>query len=394
MNPLGYWLANTDLGNALIFVTGLVVVASGWAHLRWHYERERYGRRLQAAVGSWLGRWSPRTVDRILVPVSWWLLVFGVLFTASGPVLAMVRHGTVALSESSSLIVAIAVAVVLLGGLATVAMMRVTGPPQSMRLVPREPTSGRDLMRQLAETAPLVPPSDDAPAVARSFVSARTGVHRPVAVQSRDGVTRTAARDVEQTLLEVSWADLHDAYGAAADVPTLLYAIAIGTDAVRHEAWWELWYSICICHQGTVYEVTPWCVPFVAEVAADPDHPDRVNALALLRSLAVGEGDHAARTRRAVERQVPDLLSGWQRQPELVQRALLILASTFPDHLADRPGLADLVPAHLGAAWVELVAAGGDLTVSRLDGDFDQVMARQGELEQWATAGWYKPPGP
>lgn len=390
MNALGYWLWGTDVGNVLAVAVGLVTAWSGLAHLRWHYGREQHGRRLARAVGAGLGRrWSPRTANRIVVPVSWYLVVVGVGVAVGAPLQALVRRGIVVPSEGSKLVAAIATGVVLLGGPIAIGVMRITGPPRSMLLVAREPTSLADLMRQLAETAPLTPPNDDQPAVPKTFVSARTGVHRPVLVETRTGVTRTGAQSVEKALLEVSWPALHHAYGAADDVPTLLYAIAVGTDTVRHEAWWELWGSVC--HQGTVYEVTPSCVPFVVKVAGDPDHPDRVNALALLRLMALSEGDHADRTRRAVERWVPDLLTGWQRQPELVQRALLLLLSTFPDHLADFPGLADLLPAHLGVAWVELMEVGGDLTVSRLDADYDEVMARQDELEQWATAGWRKP---
>ena len=176
-------------------------------------------------------------------------------------------------------------------------------------------------------------------------------------------------------------------------MPSLLYAVSLGADAVRLEAWWELWGNVH--HQGTVYEATPACVPFLAQIAGDVDHPDRVNALSFLRQVAVGDGTFAPQTRAAVEHELPLLLPSWKQQTELVQRALLLLASAFPDRLATYPGLGEQLPAHLQTAWGELAGAGGNPTTLAEGGDeggaSGEVMDRQDELEQWALAGWNEP---
>jgi hypothetical protein len=208
-------------------------------------------------------------------------------------------------------------------------------------------------------------------------------------------VSTSAQDQLEESLTSVPWDTLHHAYGPAIDVPPLLYAVILGADQVRLEAWWELWGNIH--HQGTVYEATPVCVPYLAQIAADPEHPDRINALSFLRQVAVGDGAFAPQTRAAVERELSPLLHSWQQQPELVQRALLLLASAFPERLTNYPGLVGGLPAHLRRAWGELAAAGGNPTTPAMDeaeaGASDEVMDRQDELEEWAWAGWSEPGG-
>lgn len=181
------------------------------------------------------------------------------------------------------------------------------------------------------------------------FTSRRAGTERTVAIAPRRGVTEREQSDLTERLSAIAWHDLHHAYGPAGDVPALLYAVTLGTDQVRRDAWWELWGNVH--HQGTVYEATPACVPFFVDVAANSGHPDRVNALAFLRTIAVGDGTYATKTREAVNRHLPALLDGWEHEPDLVQRALLLLASAFPDEVQDR----------------------------------------QDELKGWAFAGWHEP---
>jgi hypothetical protein len=226
-------------------------------------------------------------------------------------------------------------------------------------------------------------------------VSRRAGDARDIAFVARRGVSTAAQDELAQALRSVSWGTLHHAYGLAGEVPSLLYAASLGADPVRLEAWWELWGNVH--HQGTVYEATPACVPYLARIAAGLDHPDRVNALSFLRQLAVGDGEFAPQARAAVERQLSPLLQSWQQQPELVQRALLLLASAFPDRLTNYPELVERLPAHLQHAWDELAAAGGNPTRLAVEGDeagasYD-VGDRQDELERWALAGWNEPSG-
>ncbi|MFI2753322.1 hypothetical protein ACGIF2_07800 [Cellulomonas sp. P22] len=227
------------------------------------------------------------------------------------------------------------------------------------------------------------------------FVSQRHGDVREIEFVARPGMSPTAARELSTALESIPWNQLQHAYGPAGEVPALLYAVSLGTDPVRLEAWWELWGNIH--HQGTVYEATPASIPFLARIAADLDHPDRVNALSFLRQVAVGGGTFAAQTRAAVERDLSPVLQSWQQQSELVQRALLLLTSAFPDRLTQYPELIEQLPSHLQPAWDELVDAGGSPTTLAGDeedvGENDELWDRQGELEQWALAGWNEPSG-
>ena len=363
-----------------------VMTWSGWVVLRWNRDRERFGHRLEAVVLVALSRQSPRGVDRTFIPFAWWMLVFGPALAISAIGSALRRWSV--LPES----IAIVWVLVMVLGALLIGVVRLTGPPAPMRLVPRDPTSEADLLRQLAgpmtgdERAPerWWQAEGDARLPER-FVSGRTGSPRQVEITVRAGVTDDVLDGLAGELREVAWADLRHAYGPATDVPSLLCAVTVGTDSVRREAWWELWGNVH--HQGTVYGVTSWCVLYLAPLAADVEHPDRVNTLAFLRTVALGDGSHARLTREAVEEQLPRLLARWPDEPELVQRALLLLVSVFPGRLGDYPGLADLLPDELRPAWVELMAAGGRPALLATEEEMD----RQDALEQWCLAGWYEP---
>jgi hypothetical protein len=188
----------------------------------------------------------------------------------------------------------------------------------------------------------------------------------------------------------VDWAGLEHAYGPAHEVPALLFAVTLATGPVRGDAWWELWGNVH--HQGTVYSATPPTVAFIANIAADPSHADRVNALAFLRVLALGNGANAAATRAAVAAQLPDLLAAWHREPALVQRALVYLSSAFPGQAVAADAADSLVSEDHRVAWAELVAAGGD-PIALVDDDDDgsgdlAAQDRHYALEAWALAGW------
>lgn len=215
------------------------------------------------------------------------------------------------------------------------------------------------------------------------FVSTRTA---PVVVpfDLRAGLPADASSLLTQALDGVPWAELEHAYGAADDVPALLHAVALGSERVRTEAWWELWGNVH--HQGTVYPATVRVVPFIAALAADPEYPDYAEALSFLRQLAIGDGAAAPQVRAAVRAELVGLLAGAPTRPELQQRALLLLVSAYPDVAAENAGWASLVPAEHELAWRELLAAGG--RPSELDVDDDAAMDRQDALEQWALAGW------
>ncbi len=194
-----------------------------------------------------------------------------------------------------------------------------------------------------------------------------------------------------QSLSRVPWATLTHAYGPAEDVPALLLAVRVGTDAIRDLAWWELWGNVH--HQGTVYEATVSSVPFIAAIAADEAHPDRVEALSFLREIAIGDGTHAPAVHQAVRPRAHALVEAWEHEPELLRRALLWLSSAFPELTEEHPGLTAHLPEALQPAWNELLVerrlhdAGDDDALESMYND-DDVMDRRSELEQWALAGW------
>ena len=214
------------------------------------------------------------------------------------------------------------------------------------------------------------------------FHSSR-GTPHPVRFEARPGVSPAELQALASALGTVPWQELGHAYGTADDAPALLYAVTHGTDEVRTDAWWEVWGTIY--HQGTVYEATAPAVPFIAAIAAAPGHPDRVDAIAFLREAAVGGGDRAPQVREAVHQPAQDLVSSWEAQPEPVQRALLLLASAFPELVSRNNGLRDRLPDELQLAWDELAAAGGNPTA--MDFGDAEAMDRQDLLEAWAYSG-------
>lgn len=163
----------------------------------------------------------------------------------------------------------------------------------------------------------------------------------------------------------------------------------------RAEAWWNLWGNIH--HQGTVYEATVPAVPILVAIAGRREHPDRTDALLMLREIAAAEGAYVWRfdaddepvtldaeqdrllpvLRAAVDEGAEALLGDWRAEPAPVQRALLWLLTALPDHRARHADLVDeLLPAEHRAAWA---TATGDGPSSQEEAD--AVYA----LEDWVT---------
>ncbi|MFN0029499.1 MAG: HEAT repeat domain-containing protein [Acidimicrobiales bacterium] len=87
-------------------------------------------------------------------------------------------------------------------------------------------------------------------------------------------------------LPSVDWEAVHHAYGPAVDVPDDLRAL-ISTDAfVRRGAIHRLYGSIF--HQGTRWRASRLAVPFLIELAVNPEVPERVAIIKLIGHLAVG----------------------------------------------------------------------------------------------------------
>jgi hypothetical protein len=84
----------------------------------------------------------------------------------------------------------------------------------------------------------------------------------------------------------VEWSGLRHAFGTAEDVPHLIRALTSPLPNERQAAFRELCGNIW--HQGTVYEATSYAVPFLIELVASNETPDRHYILSYLGQLADG----------------------------------------------------------------------------------------------------------
>jgi len=91
---------------------------------------------------------------------------------------------------------------------------------------------------------------------------------------------------VLQGLDAIPWTDLEHAYGSAADVPDLLRKLLDSDPKVRSEVLWTLYGNVF--HQGTRYPATPYVVPFLIELCANPIVPNRGDLLRFWGSLITG----------------------------------------------------------------------------------------------------------
>ncbi|GII57958.1 hypothetical protein Pth03_63470 [Planotetraspora thailandica] len=140
---------------------------------------------------------------------------------------------------------------------------------------------------------------------------------------------------------DIDWSSLGHAYGSAADVPQTLRD-AVGQDEeLAGEATEHLFGSIY--HQGTLYSATPWAVPFVARLAADPGTPRREGLVFLLGSIAT-TGDAApqvlADVRTALARETRRLLPLLDDPDVKIRHVATYLLGNLPPESA-----AEVVPA-------------------------------------------------
>ena len=89
-----------------------------------------------------------------------------------------------------------------------------------------------------------------------------------------------------QGLDAVPWADLEHAHGSAADVPALLRKLLDPDPKERSEVLRTLYSNVF--HQGTRYPATPYVIPFLIEMCASPEVPNRGDLLRLWGSLITG----------------------------------------------------------------------------------------------------------
>jgi hypothetical protein len=109
-----------------------------------------------------------------------------------------------------------------------------------------------------------------------------------------------------ENLDSAAWSQLTHAYGAATDVPAQIRNLTSADEGERGNALWELYGNIF--HQGARYQATPYAVPFLYELIAAPETPDRHEIVYLLVNLALGyeesylpDGLDVANFRRALK---------------------------------------------------------------------------------------------
>jgi hypothetical protein len=209
-----------------------------------------------------------------------------------------------------------------------------------------------------------------------SFANA-DGDRAPRPLVLRHELDETRANEALDLIAQHDWDRLRDAYGPATDVPAQLAAIVVGDDPTRERAWWNLWGNIW--HQGTIYGATVPAVAVLAAIARWHAHPDRVQAIVLLREIADGEGSSKAAVDAALAGVLSPLCSQWAAEPELVKRALLWLVSACATLRAAHPDLVDAVlPDEHRDAWNVIVGRGWET-----DDEYDAFC----EFEAWATEG-------
>ncbi|MFE4664339.1 HEAT repeat domain-containing protein [Streptomyces sp. NPDC056716] len=88
---------------------------------------------------------------------------------------------------------------------------------------------------------------------------------------------------------DIDWASLRHAYGTARDVPGLLRGLASEDPAERETALDGMYGAVH--HQGSVYDSTLACVPFLLTLAARETGQDRAGIVELLVSIGGGADD-------------------------------------------------------------------------------------------------------
>jgi len=84
----------------------------------------------------------------------------------------------------------------------------------------------------------------------------------------------------------IAWKELEHAYGEASDVPDLIRAMASDDEGER-AATIDGAFGV-IFHQGTRYAATPHALPFVIEIASQPNAIERVELLSLITHCVAG----------------------------------------------------------------------------------------------------------
>src|SRR3954452_6690271 len=101
------------------------------------------------------------------------------------------------------------------------------------------------------------------------------------------GVPAAERTAMLENIDRVNWAELKHAYGTCENFPNVVRRLAHPDRAVRLGA--LSYISENLFHQGTHYDVNEFALPFLLEVAAAPQVPDRVPLFRLLRAMLGSE---------------------------------------------------------------------------------------------------------
>ena len=130
---------------------------------------------------------------------------------------------------------------------------------------------------------------------------------------------------------KIDWPNIRHSHGRATEFPTWIRQLLSDESEVRENAQENLFeYSN---HQGSIYEVTPYLVPFLIELVAAEDTPDKAELLYHLASVGKSCQDtdrcnaSAAKTSSAVRRTVERFKT--VRVPLSVSNGSLPLAPSY-----------------------------------------------------------------
>ena len=137
-----------------------------------------------------------------------------------------------------------------------------------------------------------------------------------------------------ETIDQVNWEALNDAYGPSAGTPRRIFALASPNQHERDQALRDL--CATIYHQGTIYAASVAAVPFLLELAALAELADRAPTLQVLRALSTGTSFHEAHASLIFNREKSQTAE-WQEQ---VRTEKAWVAAIHEQLAAAVPGLA------------------------------------------------------
>ena len=140
-------------------------------------------------------------------------------------------------------------------------------------------------------------------------------------------------------LNKIDWSRLHHAYGEASDVPLLIRRLLSKDKATLDKAIHELFGNIY--HQGTVYEASPYAVPFLQELlnSAEITKDAKTSIACLLAGMADGhdtkDGSYTLRIREIVERELWLLFPYLSSENPTVRETVAGALSHYPQYSAE-----------------------------------------------------------